>query len=128
MRPQPSEIIAGVRAILSDVIAPELTSEHARSRLAEIRAVLAQVNWDNAGFLLKARAVALAQGLVEAASWIPPDMPQPPAEDNFEAYQRYWEDLGVIAAAVLERLADHLDRHPEDHSAQADYRRLLDVV
>ena len=47
MRPSPAEVLAGIRRILKDVIAPEIGSELARLRLAEIRAVLAQVDWNN---------------------------------------------------------------------------------
>ena len=65
MRPSPQELIDGVRRVLKDVIEPELTSDHAKQRLAETRAVLAQVDWDNAGLLLAQRTAALRHVLAD---------------------------------------------------------------
>jgi hypothetical protein len=125
MRPRPSEIIGGIRSVLADTIAPELTSQHARSRLSEIRAVLAQVDWDNAGFQLKARASVLAEHLAEAGAWVGGSLPANPAEESFDAYQAYSEQLAALAVGALERLSVHLDDHPEDEFARTAYQRLL---
>ena len=48
MRPTPAETITQIRRLLKDVIEPDLQSDYARSRLREIRAVLAQTDWDDA--------------------------------------------------------------------------------
>ena len=128
MRPRPSEIITGIRAILDETIAPELTSDHARSRLSEIRAVLAQVDWDDAAFALKARAVTLAQRLHDAKPWAGPALPDPPVDESFDAYLRYWDRLGVIAIAAVDRLSGHLEEYPSDDAARLTHRRLLDAL
>jgi hypothetical protein len=125
MRPRPSEIIAGIRTILAETIAPELTDDHARSRLAEIRAVLAQVDWDDSAFALKARAATLALALAAADEWASEELPSAPDEESFDAYQQYWEALGDNAIRVLKRIAVHLEIHPQDAAASAAYRDLL---
>lgn len=128
MRPTPSEIIAGVRSILADTIGPELADDHARSRLAEIRAVLAQVDWDDAGFALKARATALALRLTEAGQWAPDALPAAPEVESFAAYQQYWEALCDKAVQVLERIAEYLVEHPRDSVASATNQSLLSAL
>ena len=125
MRPLPSEVIAGIRAILADTIAPELTNDHARSRLADIRAVLAQIDWDDAAFVLKARTSGLASQLTAAGAWAPDELPSAPQEESFDAYQQYWETLGDSAIKVMKRLAEHLAEHPQDATASAIYRDVL---
>src|SRR5256885_1945886 len=70
MRPTPAEVIAGVRRILKDVIEPEVGSEYARSRLRELRAVLAQVDWNDAALHLQQECDLLAEQLAVADSWI----------------------------------------------------------
>ncbi|MCR8898595.1 hypothetical protein NWF34_16735 [Gordonia sp. GONU] len=128
MRPQPSEVISGIRAILGDTIAPELTSEHARSRLVEIRAVLAQFDWDNVGFELVARADALATGLADARRWLPGELPSPPPVVDYASYQAYYEELAKVATTTLENLRSTLTAAPTDLAASAIYRRLLTLV
>ncbi|MCR5980595.1 hypothetical protein GDN83_23200 [Gordonia jinghuaiqii] len=128
MRPQPSEIISGIRAILDDTIAPELTSDHARSRLIEIRAVLAQIDWDNAGFELVARADSLAAGLADARHWLPGELPSPPPAADYGSYQGYHEELAALATRTLENLRSVLTEAPSDLAASAVYRRLLTLV
>jgi hypothetical protein len=128
MRPKPSELIAGIRAILADTIAPGLTDDHARSRLDEIRAVLAQVDWDDSAFALKARTSTLALRLKAADAWTPDHLPAAPEVESFAAYQQYWEALGAQAIGVLTRLADHLVEHPQDAVASVIYRELLAVL
>lgn len=127
MRPRPSEIIAGIRTILAETVAPELTSDHARSRLAEVRAVLAQVDWDNAGFVLESKATLLADRLAHAARWVDDPLPEAPTERSFDAYQSYWEQLGALAVTALDRLTSHLDENPDDAAARAAFELLLDL-
>lgn len=128
MRPRPSEIIAGVRAILAETIAPELTSEHARSRLAEIRAVLAQIDWENIGFELMARTESLSRELRNARRFVDVDLPEPPTEKTADAYQRYHEQLSATATAALAALRAHLSARPADDASRAAYRALLESL
>jgi hypothetical protein len=48
VRPTPAEVIAGVRRILRDVVAPDVSSDYALSRLRAVLAVLAEVDWNDA--------------------------------------------------------------------------------
>lgn len=128
MRPRPSEIIAGIRSTLAEVIAPELTSDHARSRLAEIRAVLAQIDWDDAVFVLKARALKLADRLREAREWATEAIPQPPHDESLLSYEEFSDRVALIAADTIERLAAHLEHDPADEAARQLYRRLLESL
>jgi hypothetical protein len=125
MRPKPSEIIAGIRTILAETVAPELADDHAKSRLAEIRAVLAQVDWDDAGFTLKERTTKLAAALREAGEWATEELPGSPTTETFDAYVRYWEALGRCAIGALDRLNEHLDEFPADEVAETCRRQLL---
>lgn len=126
MRPRPSEIIAGVRSTLAEVIAPELNSDHARSRLSDIRAVLAQIDWDDVAFNLKARTLELARRLDAAREWVTGDIPEPPTNENFIAYEDFSNRVGLIAADTIERLAAHLEQNPDDDTARRLYGRLLE--
>lgn len=125
MRPRPSEIITGIRAVLADTIAPELNSEHARSRLAEIRSVLAQVDWDNAGFALQKQCCSLAAALTQGQQWTRQAVPVAPTQHSFDAYQQYWEQLAKLAVAAQETLSSHVAAHPDDQPAARAYRQLL---
>lgn len=73
MRPTPSETIAGIRKILKEVVEPEVHSEHALSRLREIRAVLAQTDWDDAALHLRRRTEATRALLADVRAWIEAD-------------------------------------------------------
>ncbi|NMH98227.1 hypothetical protein [Pseudonocardia acidicola] len=80
MRPTPSETIAGIRAILKDVVEPEVGSEYARSRLREIRAVLAQIDWNDAWAHVRRRDREIRGLLTEVREWIEAD---PERADRF---------------------------------------------
>jgi hypothetical protein len=69
MRPTPSETISGVRRILKEVIEPDLQTEYARTRLREIRAVLAQVDWDDAVLRLRRSDEVVRALLAEIQGW-----------------------------------------------------------
>jgi hypothetical protein len=135
MRPLPSEVIAGVRRILKDTIEPELVSGHARSRLVEVRAVLAQVDWDDAGFTAAARNRALAGALGEIAGWrakdpvrtaaIPTIEVVLPDRDTLAAHQAAYERLAAAAVAVVEPLETWLSEHPADEQARGLRQGLL---
>ncbi|MFD7008510.1 hypothetical protein [Rhodococcus jostii] len=114
--------------ILADTIAPELTSEHARSRLAEIRAVLAQIDWNDAGFILATRSRVLAEQLMASSRWVNEVVPSSPVGDSYEGYQAYYERLNTHAIQALDALRTHLGANPGDEAALADYRALLGVV
>ncbi|GAA1651721.1 hypothetical protein [Georgenia ruanii] len=135
MRPLPSEVIAGVRQILKETIAPELTSAHARSRLEEVRAVLAQVDWDDAAFALARRNRALADALRRIEDWrsgdprraetIPACTVRMPKVDSLAAHQAAYAELAAAAVAVVEPMADWLVAHPSNAEARALRGELL---
>jgi hypothetical protein len=70
MRPTPAETITGVRRILKDVVEPEVGCEYARARLREVRAVLAQIDWDDPGLRMLRRYETLAELATEVGYWI----------------------------------------------------------
>lgn len=125
MRPSPSETIAGIRTILADTIAPELTSEHARARLSEIRAVLAAVDWDNAGFTLAARSSALAVALESPAQRASEIVPTAPTAQTFEDYGRYHDKLAVLAVDVMADIRARLAENPDDELLTAELQGIL---
>lgn len=128
MRPLPSEVIAGVRRILKETIEPELTSAHARARIGEVRAVLAQVDWDDAAFALAARTHDLARVLGRISEWrvadpvrraaFPPVTVVAAEEETLAAHQAAYERLAAAAAAVVEPLATWVTEHPDDERAR----------
>lgn len=69
MQPTPAEVIHGVRKILKEVIQPHVDSPYALARLAEIRAVLAQVDWDNALYQVMQHNAAVAAIAEEVFEW-----------------------------------------------------------
>lgn len=138
MRPLPSEVIAGVRRILKETIEPELRSGHARSRLAEVRAVLKQVDWDDAAFALAARNRALAEVLDRIAAWratdpareaaVPACQVQLPGEDRFAAHQEAYLALASASVSLVDPLADWCASHPTDDEARELRRSLLTAL
>lgn len=138
MRPLPSEVIAGVRRILKDTIEPELVSGHAKSRLGEVRAVLAQVDWDDAGFTLAARNQALADALGEIAGWrasdparsaaIPDIEVVRPEQETLAAHQAAYELLAATAVTLVDPLETWLTEYPEDEQARGLRRSLLQAL
>ena len=144
MRPTPAELIAQVRRVLRDVVEPEVGSEYARQRLREVRAVLAQVSWDDAGLVLARDTASLRALLAECAEWIGADdarrdhfgalLPElatvaaePPASDadGFKAYNERHARYAAIAVHLVDPLSDWLVAHPEDETAAGLRRRLL---
>lgn len=128
MRPLPSEVISGIRALLAETIAPELSSEHARSRLQEVRAVLAQIDWDNAGFDLAHRCDVLGDALRAAERWNTEALPERPQAARLEDYQRYHDALSAMAARTLATLREPLATSPDDSDVAVAYRRVLGAV
>ncbi|MBA4857503.1 hypothetical protein IU443_12620 [Nocardia farcinica] len=128
MRPRPSEVIAGIRAILAETIAPELTSEHAKARLTEIRAVLAQIDWDGHGFDLVARTAAMSHALHRARGYVDGDLPAPPAEPTAAGYEEYQRQLAETAIVALAGLRARLAAEPADDEARTIYRALLESL
>lgn len=133
MRPHPSEVVAGIRSTLREVIAPELSSDHARTRLDEIRSVLAQIDWDEAGFLLAGRNARLAAALGAFAAWAAGDGAraahfheasaavtaalEAPAEQTYRAHAEWSTRLDTAAEALVEPLSEWLAHHRDDDSA-----------
>ncbi|MWA03244.1 hypothetical protein F8568_023270 [Actinomadura sp. LD22] len=140
MRPTPAETIAGVRTILRDVVEPAVDSEYARARLREIRAVLAQTDWDNAALRLRREVEGLRALLAEIRDWAEDDPerssafadlagevtgPAGPDQETFSALN----DLRAAHAAALVEAADRLAgwtrSRPRDESARELRLRLI---
>jgi hypothetical protein len=121
MRPTPAEVIAGVRRILKEAIEPELTSDYARSRLTEIRAVLAQVDWDDS-------ATALARGNAEVAALAERAMEfierSDTSRDAF-ADCRTGLEHAAAAPADIEPFAAHARRDRESSQTMIDLSQRL---
>jgi hypothetical protein len=138
MKPLPSEVIAGVRRILKETIEPELSSGHAKSRLGEVRAVLAQVDWDDAAFTLVARNRSLAEVLVRIEEWrardpervtsIPALDVSLPEDDLMAAHQVAYQALAAAVVALVDPLQDWLAGHPDDAQADVLHRDLLALL
>ena len=73
MRPAPQEIISGISRILKETIEPQLTDEHAVSRLREIRSVLAQVDWNDTTTKLGIETESVAAVLENWRGWAEAD-------------------------------------------------------
>ena len=123
-RPTPGEIIDGVRRILRDVIEPAITSEHAASKLRDVRDVLAQVPWDDLPAIEQGHRAATAQAIGLALIWQSDDVARatvfsgsvlPGLIDDGDA-----ETLARIATELTKWSA----KHPADRSA-ADLRLRL---
>lgn len=112
MRPTPAELVSHVRRVLRDLIEPELDSEYARARVREIRAVLAQLDFDNVGVLLVRNTTTLRELLLDCRSWI--------AEDDRRAthFQPVFEELADLPAETPADFSGHNDLH-------AHYSRLV---
>lgn len=145
MRPTPAEIIAGVRRILREIVEPDVTSDYARAAVRDVRAVLAQVNWDDAGIRLVHDNATLHRILLDCRDWIRADAcrnsyfqqreadlhdvrddewAEAPDEpfDNHNHRRMQHEQLVVD---VIEPLADWLEHHPRDAEGQALHDRLV---
>ena len=140
MRPTPAEVIDGVRRILRDIIEPELTSEYSVARLREIRAVLAQVDWNDAGIRLardNARLSALVSKLREwsVASQAPLgeevravlDAACAPAGegDLFDQHNERSATLARAVVAIMDPLGEWVAARTDDERAAELQRRLL---
>jgi hypothetical protein len=125
MRPTPQEVIDGARAVLKDVVAPDLRSDHARARLDEVRIALAQVDWNDAGFTLAARNRVLAAGLADAGPWATGISLDLPDVDSFDAHQATYERLAGELVAVLAGLREHLADRPDDAESASLRERLV---
>lgn len=140
MRPTPAELVSHVRRVLRDLIEPELDSEYARSRVREIRAALAQLDFDNVGVLLVRNTSTLRELLVDCRSWmadddrraahfqpvmhelsdLPADTPEDFATHN-ELHSRY----SRLVIKLIDPLEDWLQIEPSDLTARKLRHRLL---
>jgi hypothetical protein len=141
MRPTPNELVAGVRRILKEVIEPELVSDHARQRLAEVRAALAQVDWDEAGLRLAAATASRREFLTamrdwchadaSAASFLEPWLPdvaraiEGDLGTTFHSLNEQHDRCGVALVQVTGALETWMRAHDDDVTAKALWERLL---
>lgn len=143
MRPTPSETIAGIRRILKDLVEPEVRSEYARQRLREIRAVLAQIDWDDALLHLHRRDKAIQGLLTEIREWIDADpgrardladlsarlgaVRDEPAETFAEVNARHDANAALLVAAgdaLVQWHRDHPDAGPDGSGRELRMRIL----
>jgi len=126
MRPTPQEVIDHVRRVLKDVVAPELTNDHARQRVAEVRAVLAQTDWNGAGLRLAAETGELREVLTQLRTQgITSDLTDAAlAEPLGSTFDEVREQHELCAAAVVALLAE-LERRAYDDGPVAEARARL---
>ena len=133
MRPTPAEAIAGVRRILRDVVEPEVALDYARSRLREVRAVLAQIDWDDAALRVRRDRDAQRVLLAAVLSWIEGDparaeaLAEPAARlgesgpadpETFAEINQARAADAALLVAVADALAAWTRSHPDDDSAR----------
>lgn len=99
MRPTPAELISHVRRVLRDAIEPELDSPYARARLAEIRATLAQIAWDDAGLQLASDVGTLRELLLRCRHWIEAE------ESRRTHFAKTLLELDTLPAGAIEDFA-----------------------
>jgi hypothetical protein len=143
VRPTPSEVIEGVRRILRDVVAPEVSSEYARSRLRAVLAVLAEVDWDDAPLRLLRDNQDLQTLLDRCEAWAAEDPARAAAFDDLRrpasapAGERLdgpsFADLNRLNGeyrSLVARMIGSLDtwrrRNPGDASTEALWRDVLE--
>ena len=129
VHPTPAETIRGVRQILKDIVEPHVSSDYARSRLREIRAVLATFDWDDPATGVRHEIACLRRVLDDAREWARGDearaaalaealggeLPQEPAADSrFEAVCAYRDDVAQRVIRATDRLRDWSRSHPGD--------------
>lgn len=137
MRPTPAEAIAGIRRILRDVVEPEVGSDYARSRLREVRAVLAQIAWDDAVPRVRAETETHRRLLTEIRAWVHAgperashfgdvdDSPSTTDDESFSAVNAARADVAARLCAAVGRLDEWCRAHPDDHGARELRLRLI---
>lgn len=140
MRPTPAETIAGVRRILRDVVEPEVGSEYARARLREIRAVLAQVDWNDAALRMRAETETHQHMLREIDRWAAADPERreqlgtatmPPLPTSHASFAELAEVHTAVAGHLTEavdRLAAWCRAHPTDREARDLRTHLINTL
>lgn len=134
MRPTPAETIAGVRRILLDVVEPEVGSEYARARLREVRAVLAQIDWDDAALHLRTATQRQVELLDELRDWAA--APERvgfgavgtvgPAEGaSFAELDAAHTEVAATLVRAVRQLGEWLRDHPDDGQARWLHLRLV---
>lgn len=118
MQPTPAEVIIGIRRILKEVVEPAVESEYARNRLAEVRAVLVQIDWNDSLTQLATDNAAVQELARESADWIQasPDRVHAFAGNRLDLLDVYSQSGGEIEPFVV---------HNERSIAQANAMILL---
>jgi hypothetical protein len=69
VKPEPNELINGIRDVLRQSIAPELTSGPAVAALRRIMVILKETDWNETSFLIAKENRTLAALLQDARAW-----------------------------------------------------------
>jgi hypothetical protein len=135
MQPTPAEVITGIRRILKDVVEPSVGSDYARSRLAEVRAVLAQIDWNDSLTELAKENITVSVLAGEAIDWIEaaPErrtsfagvLPELAAAqlntvgpvEPFSVHNERSEAYSHLMISLTDELAAWLREHPADDGA-----------
>lgn len=138
MRPTPAELISGVRRILRDVIEPDLSSEYAKARLGEIRAVLAQFDWDDAGIATLRETDALGELLSECRDWMGSEpwfadqragldaaLADRPGDEGLSTCLERKARYDNVVVELIDPIVDWLRAHPDDIDGERIRGRLI---
>lgn len=103
MNPSPQQAIDGVRRVLSDVIAPALADDVALAAVRDIRALLAQYDWNDVVPDMAERNVAGARLVQLCATWLE-TMPGTAASQLSDAA------MAMTQMPAAARYAHHVER------------------
>ena len=122
MRPTPDEVITGIRRILKDVVEPAVTSDYALTALANVRAAMAQVDWNDASTTLAVESAALQGIAARAITWIDEESDRRTA---FADQRRALDDVARTVPDALDGFDIRNDRAETFSRALVDFHAAL---
>jgi hypothetical protein len=118
MEPTPNEVVAGITRVLTNVIAPEVTSAYAERRLHEICRVLSAVNWNEVTLRELQETSRLVSVLADGSEWIKLDAGR----------RRHFAHVAGDLAAALAIAHDVLAGQAPDFTSLESLRTALDAA
>jgi hypothetical protein len=97
MMPTPNELVDSMRAILRDIVMPDLSSDLARARLRQVMSTLRDVDWQQSGLAALEERGLLAK-LASELGIAPPESATPPTS---------FLDLDRENSMLRQRIAEH---------------------